>query len=254
MPQRDGYVHGTPGWIDIGSSDLDRTHAFYGSLFGWERQDAGPVEVTGGYGYFLKDGKMVAGYGPAQDPSGGVWWTTYVIVDSAAEVAERITANGGSVIVSPVEVPGAGHFCIAADPGGGAFGLWQMGGHRGAQLVNEAGAMSWNELNTRDLDRSVAFYEAVFGWHEKNGPGSDYREFEVGGEVVAGATVMQSMVPEEVPPYWNAYFGSSDVDRDAGRMPELGGQVLAPPFDIEGVGRIAVLMGPLGETFSLYQF
>jgi predicted enzyme related to lactoylglutathione lyase len=37
MPDRDSYAPGTPSWVDIGSPDLDKTHAFYTGLFGWER-------------------------------------------------------------------------------------------------------------------------------------------------------------------------------------------------------------------------
>ena len=38
---------GTPTWIDLGISDLDRAMEFYRALFGWEF-DVGPAE-TGHY-------------------------------------------------------------------------------------------------------------------------------------------------------------------------------------------------------------
>jgi hypothetical protein len=53
----------------------------------------------------------------------------------------------------------------SAQRGAGAvFGLWQPGEHKGAQLVNEPGAWSMSQLNTRDPHGSKSFYGAVFGW------------------------------------------------------------------------------------------
>ena len=63
-----------------------------------------------------------------------------------------------------MDVLGLGHMAVFADPSGAAFGIWQPGTFLGAGLVNEPGALSWNELNTRDLAGAKAFYGAVFGW------------------------------------------------------------------------------------------
>ena len=64
MSERDEYAPGEFGWVDVGMSDVEAGARFYEELLGWEAQESGPVEETGGYGFFLKDGKSVAGYGP----------------------------------------------------------------------------------------------------------------------------------------------------------------------------------------------
>ena len=253
MPDRDFYAPGTPSWVDIGSTDLDKTHAFYTGLFGWERQDAGPAELTGGYGFYMQRGRMIAGYGPAQDPSGGVWWTSYVCVESADAAAASFAANGGAGLAPPMDVMEAGPMAVLQHTEGAAIAVWQPGEHKGAQIVNEPGALSWNELNTRDLPTAIAFYTTVFGWGEKNGVEAGYAEFTVDDTVVAGGMPMPEMVPPEVPAHWNVYFGTADVDASAEKVTALGGTVLAPPFDIPDVGRAAVCMGPLGEAFSLFK-
>ena len=51
-------------------------------------------------------------------------------------------------------------------------------------------------------------------------------------------------------PNWMTYFAVTDTDRAAGRAPELGGSVGAPPFDT-AFGRIAVLVDPAGGHFSV---
>jgi uncharacterized protein len=253
MSERSSYVPGTPCWVDLGSTDLDTTHAFYTNLFDWERQDAGPVEETGGYGFYTVRGKLVAGYGPAQDPNGGVWWTTYVDVVDADAVAGAVTANGGTVLMAPMDVMSAGRMAVFADAGGAAIAIWQPGEHKGAQLVNEPGALCWNELMTRDLAGARSFYQGVFGWVDKNPPEAGYAEFTVEDKVVAGGMEITADMPPQMPAHWNVYFAVADLDAAVAKAEALGGQVRRAPFDIPDVGRAAVLGGPHHEGFSLFE-
>ena len=248
MPQRSGYAHGTPSWIDIGT-DTEAAKAFYCPLFGWEGQDAGPPEETGGYGFFTRDGLMIAGYGPQQSP-GPPYWSTYVAVDDADDVTKRVEAAGGNVVVPPMDVMTAGRMAVYQDPEGSFFAVWQAGEHRGAQLVNEPGALCWNELNTRDLDQAERFYREVFGWETVRSAGDmTYLEAKVGGESVAGMLPMPPMVPEQVPSHWLVYFAVADVDATVAHAQELGGSLLAGPMEVP-VGRFAVLSDPQGAAFA----
>ena len=154
-----------------------------------------PGRRDGGYGFYTKNDKAVAGYGPAQSP--GVWWSMYVSVDDAAATAGKVEASGGSTIVGPMQVMEEGSMAVFADPTGAAFSVWQPGRMTGAGVVNEPGAFSWAELMTRDLEAAVTFYESVFGWTEKNGPQSTYKEFEVDGTVVAGGQTIGVDMPRK---------------------------------------------------------
>ena len=70
---------------------------------------------------------------------------------------------------------------------------------------------------------------------------------------VKGRQIGGAMNPpmEEVPPHWNVYFNVEDVDATVAKALELGGQVVAPAFDVPGVGRMAVLADPQGAMFNL---
>jgi predicted enzyme related to lactoylglutathione lyase len=148
MPEKTEYAPGTPSWVDIGT-DVEPAKAFYSSLFKWDCQDAGPPEETGGYGFFLRNGKMVAGYGPQQNP-GPPFWSTYVSVSDADATAKEAEAAGGTVVMAPMDVMDAGRMAVFQDPQGAFISAWQPSGHKGAQLVNEPGTLCWNELNSRD--------------------------------------------------------------------------------------------------------
>jgi predicted enzyme related to lactoylglutathione lyase len=249
MPERSDYAPGTPCWIDIGT-DVEPAKEFYTSLFGWDTQDAGPPEETGGYGFFLKGGKMVAGYGPQQGPA--VYWSTYIRVSDADQTAKEIEAAGGTTVMAPMDVMGAGRMGVFQDTEGAFIAIWQPENHRGAQVVNEPGALTWNELNTRNVEAAKAFYSRVFGWNpvtHTDGP-MPYTEFDLDGESIGGMLDMPPMVPAEVPPHWLVYFAVDDTDATVAKAQAKGGTVLAPAMDIP-TGRFAVLMDPQGAAFGV---
>jgi uncharacterized protein len=246
---------GVPTWIDLSTPDVDASSAFYGALFGWEFEPAGPVEETGGYGNFKLRGKYVAGMGPKQSEEQPTVWSSYVAVDDADETAGKVRDAGGAVIVEPMQVMSAGRMAVFADPTGAAISVWQAGDHKGAGLVNDPGTLVWNELLTRDAEKAKHFYSAVFGWETDAMPyaGGEYILWKLPGreESVGGMMEMGDDWPSEVPPNWMVYFDVGDADAAAATAAESGGTVRQEPFDAEGVGRIAVLSDPHGATFSV---
>ena len=242
---------GVPGWVDLGSPDLEASKRFYSELFGWEPQ-VSPDPQYGGYTIFTKDGSPVAGAGPLMQEGQPVAWATYVIVDSAEDVAARVEAAGGKVLAAPFDVGDQGRMAIFADQAGAVIGVWQPGQMRGAELFNVPGALSWNELLTRDPEGSKAFYSAVFGWDpaDASGGGMTYTEWKQGGTSIAGMMPMGEMFPPEIPPHWGVYFAVPDCDAAAATIGRLGGTITNPPTDIPQ-GRFAAAMDPQGASFSV---
>jgi len=246
--ERDSYAAGTPSWVDLGSPDIEASVAFYSSLFGWEVADAHPD--AGGYRLAHLRGRTVAGIGPQMGPMSA--WTTYMATDDADATAAAVKDNGGTVMMGPMDVMGQGRMAIAMDPEGAAFGLWQAALHTGAQLVNEAGAFGWNELWTRNPDQAKTFYPAVLGYTVDDATMAGYTLWQVDGKMVAGAMAMPADMPPRVPAHWAVYFGAEDADAAAAKVTELGGMVVKEPFDVPGVGRLAMVHGPAHESFGLF--
>jgi uncharacterized protein len=237
-----------PSWVDIGLPDVQAGAAFYSALFGWDCPEGDPE--FGGDRVCTLNGRTVAGMGPAQNP-GPPYWSSYVNVVSADETAALAVAAGGTLIVSPMDVGPAGRMAFFADPVGAVIGVWQAGEHPGAGVVNEPGALCWNELLTTDVARSVEFYGAVFGWtadtHEGEMP---YTEFHVDGRAIAGMMPKPPMAPAEMPPNWGVYFAVGDTDDAVARAQSLGASLFMGPADIEP-GRFAVLADPQGAVFNV---
>ena len=123
-----------------------------------------------------------------------------------------------------------------------------------------AGAFSWLELSTSDQNAAKTFYSSLFGWNIEDSPmgmgndGAVYTMFKLDGVAVAAAyTTMADEVKMGVPPHWNLYVASDDTDKTAEHAKELGGKVLAGPFDVESYGRMAVLQDPTGAVLCVWQ-
>jgi predicted enzyme related to lactoylglutathione lyase len=248
------YPPGTPCWVDLASPDIDASERFYGELFGWQtRAMEGPPEETLGYRMFTLGGADVAGIGPADGRPPA--WSTYVAVDYAVTTKERVESVGGTTVMEPTTVMDAGTSAIFADPGGALLAVWQPERHRGAQLVNAPGALTMNELATRDLQGAELFYGHVFGWDfeplEIEGR-VQYGFFKLDGRTVASVLPMGDAFPAEVPPHWVPYFGIDDLDGALELARRLGAQVLAGPNPVPE-GRFVALRDPHGAVFSIWE-
>ena len=250
MPEFTSYDAGTPSWVDHATKDLEASNFFYGALFGWEADDQG--EDMGHYTLMRKGGKAVAGNMAAMNESQPSVWVSYVSVDSADATVELAKKAGAMVFVEPMDVSDIGRMAIFADPTGAAIGVWQPKTFIGAELANEVDAFAWNELNTRDLPASKAFYAKVFGWepNDLDMGGASYTEWKLGDKAIAGMMPMPDMVPDEVPAHWLVYFGVADTDATVAKATELGASTVVPPTDIPP-GRFAVLTDPDGATFAV---
>ena len=116
------------------------------------------------------------------------------------------------------------------------------------------GAFHWNELMTRDLERSKAFYAKVCGWTYEAMPmpeGLVYTIIMSGEQPVGGMFPMSGDEFEGVDEQWVGYIAVEDADKAADAASAGGGKVEKPPFDIEGVGRIAVLTDPSGAIIGV---
>jgi predicted enzyme related to lactoylglutathione lyase len=254
VPERTEYAPGTPCWLDLAAPDMDEAKSFYGGLFGWEAQTApGPEEETRGYSFFTLNGKTVAGFGPP-GPDEPPSWRTYVSVADADETAGKVKDAGGEVLFDPLDVMEVGRMAVFRDTEGAVICAWQANQFAGAQVVNEPGALSWNELATRDLDAAKSFYSAVFGWEAAEQDMGDipYVMLQVDDHPVGGMLPLTDDAPDEVSPHWLAYFVVEAFDDAVEKARELGGEVKGPESDTPA-GKIGILSDPAGAGFAVIE-
>ena len=278
MPERDGYIPGVPCWVDTSQPDPEAAVDFYSGIFGWEFEDVMPPESEGKYFIARLGGGDVAAVGSIPEAAPPMaMWNTYVWVESADQTASKVLDAGGQALMDPFDVMDAGRMAVFADPEGAAFCVWQAKEHRGARIVNEAGSLNFNGLNTRDVEAAKSFYGSVFGWQtltleggaemwtlpgygdhlEQGNPDLRKQMAEVGApagfeDVVASINAIPDDQPD-VAAHWNVTFAVDDADATAAKATELGGKVIAPPFDAPWV-RMTVIADPQGATFIASKF
>ncbi|PRY02504.1 VOC family protein [Allonocardiopsis opalescens] len=249
------YVPGAPNWVDLGTRDVEGAAGFYRALFGWGFRSAG----AGGYGFFLLDGRVVAGVGPLDEEGARAGWTLYfhsADVDATAGAVERA---GGSVRTGPLDVLAAGRTAACSDPAGARFALWRPGERAGLDAVGAPNTLWWTQLYVLDVPAARDFYRSVFAWETEDlvlvrgaaytvvapagGPGGPH-----------GGIMALTELPAEVSAGllgWHPYFAVADCDAAVAAAVAHGGTVAIPAETAAGVGRQATLRDPAGALFSV---
>jgi predicted enzyme related to lactoylglutathione lyase len=252
MPE---YPPGTPSWVELSTPDPVASAEFYGAVMRWNATEPGPVEETGGYQMFQQDEQRIAGLMRHMQEGQPTAWATYFSVADADDIAAKVKAAGGSVVVDPMDVTDIGRMAFFVDPAGAVFGVWQPKSFAGADLVDEPNSLCWNEVLTRDGQAERAFYPAVFGWTAGRAPfegaPESYVVWELDGKPVGGMMEMtDEYFPPEVPPHWAVCFAVADCDATVATAREHGATVTTEPMDMP-IGRFANLIDPQGASFSV---
>jgi predicted enzyme related to lactoylglutathione lyase len=240
--------------VDLQTPDPDAAKTFYSALFGWTWDDQ-PIPEGGVYSMAMlgKDQVAALAQQPPEMASAGApaMWNTYLAVDDVDSAIAKVEGAGGKTLMPAMDVMDAGRMGFVVDPGGAAVGLWQAKEHIGATLVNEPGAIVWNELVTEDPSAAEPFYREVVGLTTTTMEmGDQPYTLWVAGEAQVGGLMTPQM--PGAPNHWHAYFQVEETDGAIDKAKEHDGRVVAGPFDTP-VGRIATLADPQGGVFSVLQ-
>jgi len=249
--ERTEYTPGTFSWVELLTSDADAAKAFYAELMGWTYEDL-PLPEGGSYTMVLKDGKRVAGlHQPAPENAGPPAWLSYVTVEDADAAVERAKELGATTLAGPFDVMDAGRMAVLQDSQGAVFAVWEARGSIGAELVNDPGSLTMNQLNAADVDTARGFYSSLFGWRiETVSEDPPYWGMH-NGETLNGG-LMELPPGGGAPPHWLAYFTTADIESAAARIPELGGNLVVSPMSVPA-GLILVAGDPQGAVFALFE-
>jgi len=242
--ERDGHVV----WVDLSTPDLAGAIHFYERLFGWhytEQDTEIGLYVTARVAAGPVGGMMLQ---PPMRPSA---WTVLVGAGHLEPVVATTRELGGSVLQTPVSMPGGARVAVIADPAGAALGLMEAPAPELAMAWGDVGAVCWVECLSRDPMVARRFYEQLLGWTSEEGTGG-YVVFSRDGERVGGLMAMPSTVPERAPSHWLVYFAVADVAVSCERAIASGGTVLAPAHDIDE-GRFAILADPSGAVLAVFE-
>ncbi|MDO4928083.1 MAG: VOC family protein [Corynebacterium sp.] len=242
-------LSGMPYWIELLSSDVDKTREFYSEIFDWEFSDYGSD-------YLLAriQGLPVAGVValPEEIPLGDTW-VTYFLVDDLAATLEVVSKENGRIL-NPATTVRLGEMALVVDPAGALVGLVQPAGEEAFIAAGEPGTPVWHELTcARNYGEAVRFYEQLFAWTTAtldDAQAPEYTTALIDGAAFAGVFDASELTPPGVPSYWQSYIGVADVPAVAAKAVEIGGTTIHEPQD-SAFGTLALLSDTTGAAFMI---
>jgi len=109
------------------------------------------------------------------------------------------------------------------------------------------------ELNSTDLTKSKAFYQALFQWTLEEmdiGDGHAYTLIKVGEGT--GGGMMTHPMPGE-PSTWLPYVLVDDIRASTERARSLGAQIVRDVMEVPEAGWLSIFIDPTGATLGLWQ-
>lgn len=254
MGERAGYVAGTFCWAGLATSSPAEAEAFYTGLLGWGAEELS-AGAAGTYRLMRRGGKDVAivylQTTQARAAHAPPHWTSYISVADADATARRAGELGGAAVFrAPFDVLDAGRVAAIRDPTGAIVSLWQPRAKIGATLVNDVGALCWNELATTDVERAKAFFSDLLGWAYQTGEGGCATITNAGRR--NGAIRKLGTHERAVRPNWLPFFTVDSLEQAAHRAERLGGHKLSPATRSDS-GRFLVIADPQRAPFALFE-
>lgn len=110
------------------------------------------------------------------------------------------------------------------------------------------GTFYWNELMTRDPAKAKEFYGTTLGWTFDDMPMGDGLTYYVAkqGEAMVGGIMTMGPEMQGVPEHWFTYVEVDDVAARLEKLKAAGGTVMREPFEVPGIGLIAIIQDPGG--------
>lgn len=239
-------------WYEHHSRDVPRARAFYEALFGWHTEQ---MDIGGeSYPMIVNGDTLIGGYGEAPEGAPGAMWMAYMSVADVDASVRAAEAAGARVLMPPTSFDPVGRGAALADPTGGVFSLWASSDDdRADEARTPVGDWCWNELWTQDDAKALAFYETVFGYRRETMPmpQGHYHLLKTPDDVPRGGVM--KMPDPQAPTLWCPYVAVAACDATLARARTLGAQVMMDATDIPGVGRMGVLLDPLGASIAVLQ-
>jgi len=114
------------------------------------------------------------------------------------------------------------------------------------------GTPCWVDLAVDNIDQSVTFYRALFGWEVQRG-GEEVGGYSLAVRDSANIVGIGPKMNPGVPTAWTTYLATDDVDSTTEKITAAGGTVISPPMDVMDLGRMAIATDSAGAMFGLWQ-
>lgn len=151
-------------WMDVISTDIERSLDYYGNLFGWTSE-----RLPGGHGddyRAVKSGDVIVAGAEqvASERNLKPTWTLMVEVAEARPVIDAAVAAGAVETFVLAPMLDLGRIAMIRDPWGATLGVWEPGTFRPSDSPLLPGSLDGAVLACPDPQAAREYHHHVFGW------------------------------------------------------------------------------------------
>lgn len=120
----------------------------------------------------------------------------------------------------------------------------------------DTGRFCWVDLAATDADSAKAFYENLFGWtsHVQPANGGSFTRLRLLDQDVGSIYQLRdALLDHGMPSHWTPYVRVDNVQDAVRRATSFGGTVVARPFVVSGIARIALILDSVGALVGLWE-
>ena len=254
-PPTDLAIPGKFTWFDLATPALGAQKSFYQSVFGWSYRSPGRSDDS--YTLVMNRGKAIGGMFSYEPPNGeqdGAAWVVLMSVDDPDETAAKVRSEGGTVDISPANVPRRGRHALLRDPGGAMFGVLRSDSGDPPDGQVDIGGFLWVDLFARDVEAMSEFYSQLAPYEtEKNEIAEGIYRTILSAHGMARAGIVP--VDEEANrAAWVPYIRVADVEATLEKVVEGGGFAIVPPDERLLDGNVAVFVDPNGGVTGIVKW
>jgi hypothetical protein len=238
------HEEGMPCWLDAMVSSSEHREAlvdFYSNLFGWTFDVGGPE--TGYYSIANLNGRNVLAIGQHESSEGR--WVTYFSTSNIDLACQRISANGGMIILPAMDVMNFGKLALALDSTGAVHGLWEPKLNRGFGVMYEPNAVGWFDHVSEDQSKAAQYYQKVLGTEIGLHAEGDMLVLTRGEQWFASLSQGET---SEQPPQWMPVIVVDSLDRIKAKVRQLGGTIVVEEMVVPG-SAISVFQDPVVGSY-----
>lgn len=119
----------------------------------------------------------------------------------------------------------------------------------------KTGEFCWNELATANVQGAKDFYGKVFGWefHDEELGDMTYTMIKHNGKDCGGIWAIPKDKQKQIPPHWMAYILVENLEKALEKAVKHGATEMKPPTNAGDMGRLAIIVDPVGAHIALWQ-
>jgi uncharacterized protein len=245
-------------WADLVTLDVARAAEFYGNVFGWTYETYGPADDDQqSYTLILSKGVPIGGMvfseRHARSARPQARWIGIVSVDDVDAAAKTASANGGRVLVGPMDTNPRGRTALLADPEGAPFAVLRSATGDPEEYLAEPGEWLWFELWADDVVSMGAFYKAVGGYEIP--PEETAAEHGSGIHLTTNGLPRAGVLPKpaRVASAWVPYVRVANVAETVAKARAAGGRIVIEPTSARGT-TVALLVDPTGAPLAIAEW